>query len=252
MKQLHPVDFKAVAAKGAYVYCYLRKDGRPYYVGIAKEGNWKRPFARHSCKPPTKNRQLARAMRSGLSFEEACKWEQFYIARYGRKTVDKNGILLNISAGGSAGTYGIKWDREVVERRASACRGQTHRKRTAEENEANRQRGLGKKQSAETRGKRSASSKGHKKSAETRARMSAAWTGTIRTQESKDNQAITLAQPTADKLGIDVVLYIRLDRPSKQRINRAFAKGVRGEGLLEAAAAVGRPALNAIYKKYAQ
>ena len=42
MKTLKPVDFKAVAAKGAFVYCYLRsknsktaKAGSPYYIGLS-------------------------------------------------------------------------------------------------------------------------------------------------------------------------------------------------------------------------
>jgi len=246
-----PVDFKAVAAKGAYVYCYLRANGRPYYVGIASQGQYRRPFERHSCKPPTKQRHLARVMRSGLTLEEARRWERFYIAKFGRKGYEQNGILLNQGEGGEGGTAGIKWSPEIVEKRAAAMRGKSQRKRTPEEIEALRQRMLGTKQSAETRAKRSASSKGHKKSDETRARMSAAWTGTVRTEKSKRNQAITNAAATAEALGLNVLDYIALDRSARQRVNRAFAKGVRGEGLLVAARTIGRRALSEIYKQYA-
>ena len=50
---LQPVDFKAVAAKGAYVYCYLREHDRtPYYVGISENKNGRRPYELHSCWHP--------------------------------------------------------------------------------------------------------------------------------------------------------------------------------------------------------
>ena len=245
---LKPVDFKAVAAKGAYVYCYLRHDGRPYYVGIASKGQSYRPFERHSCKAPKQNRQLARVMRSGLTLETARQWERFYIARYGRKGYEADGILLNQSEGGEGGTAGIKWSREVIEKRAAACRGKTHRKRTPEENEANRQRQLGTKQSAETRAKRSASSRGHKKSLETRARMSAAQMGKIRTEVSKYNQAKANAKATCEKLGVEVDCYLAWSRVEKQRVNRAFEKGLRGEWLLRAAKTVGRKAISELHR----
>jgi len=94
---LQPVDFKAVAAKGCFVYCYLRADGRPYYVGIASTAV--RPFERHGCGVPRKTPERVRLMRSELTWEEAGRWEQFYIARYGRKDVG-TGILRNRTDGG--------------------------------------------------------------------------------------------------------------------------------------------------------
>ena len=251
MTNLKPVDFKAVAAKGAYVYCYLRMNGRPYYIGLASKGQHARPFQRHSCKAPTKQKQLVRVLRSGLTLDEARVWEVFYIARFGRKGYESNGILLNHSAGGESGTSGIKWSREIIERRAASNRGQTHRKRTPEENEANRQRGLGKIQSEQTRAKRSASSKGHKKSElfcqATRMRM----TGSKQSEKTKRQHATTLSRPIADRVGLDVDVYTRFSRVQKQRVNRAFEKGVRGEDLIICANTVGRVALNAVYQQFA-
>jgi hypothetical protein len=248
---LQPVDFKAVAAKGAYVYCYLRANGRPYYVGIASQGQYRRPFERHSCKPPTKQRHLARVMRSGLTLEEARRWERFYIAKFGRKGYEQNGILLNQGEGGEGGTAGIKWSPEIVEKRAAAMRGKSQRKRTPEEIEALRQRMLGTKQSAETRAKRSASSKGHKKSAGWCEKRRQYMLGRRQTDAALEKQAITNSQATADKLGIDVLTYIKWKAVEKQRAKRAFEKGVRGEGLLIAARTIGRRALNEVYKQYA-
>ena len=100
MTSLKPVDFKAVAAKGAYVYCYLREDGSPYYVGIASQGQSKRPFQKHSYNAHTPTDQArVRLMRSGLTFDEAKNWEIFYIARFGRKDLE-TGILRNQTDGG--------------------------------------------------------------------------------------------------------------------------------------------------------
>ena len=239
---LQPVDFKAVAAKGAYVYCYLRHSGTPYYVGIASKGQARRPFERHSCKAPTKNKQLARVMRSGLTLDEARQWERFYIARYGRKGYEPNGILLNQSEGGEGGTAGIKWSRDIVEKRAAACRGQVHRKRTAAENEANRQRQLGTKQSAETCAKRSASLRGHKKSAFWVEKRRAYMLGRRQTDEALLKQAKTNAAATIQKLGVDADLYVSWTRVEKQRVNRAFDKGLRGDWLVKAATTIGRQA----------
>jgi len=99
MTSLKPVDFKAVAAKGAYVYCYLREDGTPYYVGLSLRAD--RPFrrSRKDMKPPAGHPERVRVLRSGLTKEEACKWEIFFIAHYGCK-YNNTGILRNKCPGG--------------------------------------------------------------------------------------------------------------------------------------------------------
>lgn len=102
---LQPVDFKAVAAKGRFVYCYLRvktskngKAGTPYYIGVASSA--KRPIDSHICSvPPVGQRQRIRVLRSGLTWEEACDWEKFYIKHYGRIDLG-TGILQNLTEGG--------------------------------------------------------------------------------------------------------------------------------------------------------
>ena len=98
---LQPVDFKAVAAKGCFVYCYLREhDLTPYYIGIASRSS--RPLDPHSCKLPAYN-ALIRCMRTGLSRESAIEWERFYIARYGQS--NRGGLLRNMTDGGD-GAFG--------------------------------------------------------------------------------------------------------------------------------------------------
>jgi len=104
---LQPVDFKAVAAKGCFVYCYLREDGSPYYVG--KATTQYRPFQEHAVGIPSQ-RERVRVMRSGLPEDEAFRWEIFYIARYGRKDLG-TGILRNSTDGGE-GPAGNVWTKE--------------------------------------------------------------------------------------------------------------------------------------------
>lgn len=119
MKTLTPVDFKAVAAKGCFVYCYLRADGSPYYIGIAS--NASRPFAKHECGVPRRTPERVRLMRSGLTWAQAVEWEKRYIRRYGRKDIG-TGILRNLTDGGE-GALGLVIAPEVVARRAEKIRG---------------------------------------------------------------------------------------------------------------------------------
>ena len=107
---LKTVDFKAVAAKGCYVYAYLREhDLTPYYVGIASDG--RRPIHwDHSCQVPT-NRSLIRVLKSSLTVDEARSYEKFFIARY--KRIVDGGILENKALGGQ-GAYGAKWSQQTI------------------------------------------------------------------------------------------------------------------------------------------
>ena len=103
---LTPVDFKAVAAKGAYVYCYLREHDRtPYYVGISKRSV--RPTEQHKGQHLPVYDALIRVLKSGLTEKEAKEYERFYIARYGRK--DTTGGLLRNRTNGGDGIDADSW-----------------------------------------------------------------------------------------------------------------------------------------------
>ena len=99
-------DFYAVAAKGCFVYAYLRsktseigKAKSPYYVGIASQA--KRPLdPNHSVPiPPCKSNIVI--LKSGLTAENARAYEQFFIARFGRIDLG-TGYLRNRTPGGES------------------------------------------------------------------------------------------------------------------------------------------------------
>ena len=124
---LQAPKFRKIAKEGCFVYCYLRsKDsktgamGTPYYVGIAS--HWRRPIARHRHSAPVpKDHRFIRILRQGLTWEEVCKWEQRYIAHYGRKD-KKTGILLNMTDGGE-GFPGLIVSEETRRKKSKAQMG---------------------------------------------------------------------------------------------------------------------------------
>jgi hypothetical protein len=107
LARLAPPDFRSIAERGCFVYAYLRTNGSPYYIGIAS--NWKRPTERHGACPVPKERHRIRILRTGLSWNQACKWEMRYIARWGRKDI-ATGILCNRTDGGDGSLGAIKSD----------------------------------------------------------------------------------------------------------------------------------------------
>ena len=117
MTNVQPVDFKAVAAKGAYVYCYLSTSGDPYYIGMATLPDGRRPYQKHDCPLPSYD-ALIRVLRSGLTKQEAWDWEKFFIKRYGRKT--KGGLLMNQNEGGE-GNWGYEHTEETKAHLRKAC-----------------------------------------------------------------------------------------------------------------------------------
>jgi hypothetical protein len=150
---LSPVDFKAVAAKGCFVYAYLREHDRtPYYIGFSSTST--RPLVPHACQLPAYN-SLIVVLRSGLSEQDAFEWERYYIKRFGRKDV-KNGLLLNRTDGGE-GCTGRVCGQSTKEKISAAHVG---KKLSDQQKERLRQASTGKKQSAETIAKRAAKLKG--------------------------------------------------------------------------------------------
>jgi hypothetical protein len=161
LERLQPPDFRAVARRGCFVYAYLRIDGTPYYVGIASQ--YRRPLSKQRSVPAPPDIRRIRVFRSGLTWEQACTWEQRYIRRYGRKG-NGTGILRNLTDGGD-GALGNVPSAEVRAMAAERRRGQKH--------------------TPEALAKISAASKGRVVTAETRAKMAEKARGRTHTAEAR-------------------------------------------------------------------
>ena len=89
-----------------YTYAYLRKDGRPYYIG---KGKGKRAWKKHAGISVPKDKSRVIILKRDLTEEESFKHEIYMIAVFGRK--DKGtGILLNKTDGGEGGSGSIRKD----------------------------------------------------------------------------------------------------------------------------------------------
>jgi hypothetical protein len=82
-----------------YTYAYLRKDGKPYYIGKGKGNRWNDGRGKN-CKVPTDKSRIIK-LKQNLTEEEAFKHEIYMIAVFGKKC-NRTGILMNIADGGNA------------------------------------------------------------------------------------------------------------------------------------------------------
>lgn len=265
--QLQPVDFGAIAKRGCFVYCYLRADGTPYYVGIARLAN--RPVRRLKAdtKPPRDHSRI-RVMRSGLSWDQACHWERVYIARYGRKD-NGTGFLRNRTDGGD-GVIGYSHTEETKRLIGEMARGQKRsdatcrriseglrgRRLSAEAKEKIRLANLGKTYPQAVREKVSRALTGRPCSQATRARLRESNLGQRRSQDSRqkmsDAAKARLANPDfksaaiaplqaatavklaayAKKYGVTEASYVSLDPKQRHLLACRFGRGKRGAELL--------------------
>lgn len=224
LNSLSPPNLVDTSRQGWYVYAYLRskhgfgRKGTPYYVGIASRAN--RPFERHSCPIPT-NRAYVRVMRSSLSRQEANKWEQRYVTKYGRKDLG-TGILLNRTDGGD-GSPGHVMPPEAVMRIAAAHRGKINSPETRarmsvahkgkiisqEQREKLRHANLGKKQSPETIEKKAAAQRGRSLSQSHKEQISRGLQGYVKSEEAKSKQSETRIRNYANRAGMTVTEYMQ-------------------------------------------
>jgi hypothetical protein len=166
LDRLQPPDFRSIAAQGCFVYAYLRSAcGTPYYIGIASKPN--RPLGRHNCTVP-KDHHRIRILRTALTWEQACYWEQHYIRRWGRQDAN-TGILRNRTDGGE-GVLGKIISPATRIKLSDSHKGQS-RPHTPEQTAKIRSALLGQKRSPEQLAKLRAASAARYISPEARAKM---------------------------------------------------------------------------------
>ena len=88
-----------------YVYAYLREDDSPYYIG---KGHGTRAYATKRVTKRPKNLERIKILVENMTESDAFLLEIFLIKYYGRKGVDKEGILHNKTKGGEGKDLGHK------------------------------------------------------------------------------------------------------------------------------------------------
>jgi hypothetical protein len=89
----------------AYIYRHIRTDtNEVFYIGIGNDKSYKRAkdyFKRNSFwkKVFNKTEYIIEIIEDGLTWEEACEREQYWIKFYGRRDL-KEGTLVNMTNGG--------------------------------------------------------------------------------------------------------------------------------------------------------
>ena len=141
-----------------YVYAYLREDGSPYYIG---KGNDRRAYhGTHSVSIPPRER--IRILYENMSDEEARKKECWLIKQFGRKDLNE-GCLYNRTDGGDGLGRCSDSTKEAISKAQKARWESMSEEKREQISRKVTQKLTGKKQSEETKRKRSESLKAYYK-----------------------------------------------------------------------------------------
>lgn len=168
-----------------YTYAYLRKSGKPYYIGKGSGERAYKSSGRFATTPVDRSKILI--LKSGLSEDQAFRHEMYMISVFGRKN-NGTGILLNLTDGGE---------------------GSSGRVLSSQTKEKIRKKILGKKAKKSVRLKMSASRKGRYVSIETRRKKSLSMRGKNtgpRTEEFKAKVSNTMLLKERSKYVYEVTL----------------------------------------------
>lgn len=107
---------------------------QPFYIGISS--NLKRPYNFSERNPIWKRyvekhgSPIVEILYKNLTKDEVHLLEQELIKKYGRKSKNPSGLLVNISEGGDGGSKGVKWSVEQNKKRSESLKGKKHSQET--------------------------------------------------------------------------------------------------------------------------
>lgn len=120
--------YKRIDENSCVVYLHINKlTGIVFYVGIGSEKRaynfyngcrgmfWKNYVKKHGT-------PLVSVVAKGIPFGKAAKLEKEYISRYGRRGIDKDGILVNRSIGGELSAKGFRHTEDAKRRISEALK----------------------------------------------------------------------------------------------------------------------------------
>jgi len=233
------------------------KAGSPYYIGVASRAH--RPYSLdHGRVAVPDDERRIRILRSGITYEQALQWEQFFIEKFGRKdTGTGRALLVNRTRGGEGAVGRIKSDeerarhsankkgrslskqhREAISRGLAGIEREPHSEETRARISAGR---MGMKLSASHRRAISEGQRGRKFSPTHCARLSEVQKGKHIPVETRERMRQAKRLTIAARLGISVDLVEGLTQRQRDNLLRRFRSGKRGAelfyGILPALAA---------------